>query len=119
MTLLSREGSETHREAVVEDLDAVVQLHVLADALVQRLHDVRRAPEELRRVQHCAQQVHCCPLDEHLAGCMITVTTSFSSHALLQCYHTNTIIEALQAAIKASKQLIQHCNEILETAVDA
>ena len=52
--LLRGRGWEAHRKAVVEDLDAVVQLHVLADALVQRLHDVRRAPEELWRVQHRA-----------------------------------------------------------------
>ena len=30
----------THREAVVEDLHTVVQLHVLADALVQRLRRI-------------------------------------------------------------------------------
>ena len=33
-----------HLEAVVEDLHAVVELHVLAHALVQCLHAVRRRP---------------------------------------------------------------------------
>ena len=74
--MLRGRGWEPHREAVVEDLHAVVQLHVLADALVQRLHDVRRAPEELGRVQHRAQQVHRRPLDEHLAGRTVTVIAS-------------------------------------------
>lgn len=64
-----KEGRGAHRKAVIEDLHAVVQLHVLTDALVQRLHDVWRAPKELGRVEHRAQQIHRSPLDEHLPPC--------------------------------------------------
>lgn len=53
--------------SVVQDFNAVVQLHVLTDLLVDRLHAVRSTPEELWRIQHSAQQVDCTPLDEYLS----------------------------------------------------
>ena len=36
-----------HLESIVEDFHALVQLHVLADSLVQGLHTVRSTPEIL------------------------------------------------------------------------
>lgn len=58
---------EAYRESVVQNLDAVVQLHVLTNSLVQRLHYVWRTPKELWRVQHRTQQIYCRSLDENLA----------------------------------------------------
>ena len=58
---------EAYRESVVQNLDAVIQLHVLTNSLVQRLHYVWRTPKELWRVQHRTQQIYCRSLDENLA----------------------------------------------------
>lgn len=54
-------------EAVVEHLDPLIQLHVYTHALVQALHAVWRTPEELWCVEHRAQQVDGCSLEEYLA----------------------------------------------------
>ena len=60
------EGS-IYLEAVVEHIDALIQLHVDAHALVQALHAVRRTPEEFRSVKHSAQQIDGSSLQKHLA----------------------------------------------------
>ena len=47
----------SYLKLIVQNLNPLIELHILADTLVQGLHAVWGAPEVLRSIQDCAKQV--------------------------------------------------------------
>ena len=94
--------------AVVQDFDPLIQLHILADALVEALHAVRRTPKILGGVQNSAEQIHCSSLQKDLAYelCNLFTADGYFSCTSLTAQSGRILVINKQAASRQIHSLI-------------